>query len=260
MQIEFYKYHGTGNDFVLIDNRDSYLSKVENDLVVKMCDRKFGIGADGLILLEKHPTVDFTMIYYNADGNPGSMCGNGGRCIVSFAKFLNIISSEAVFETSDGLHSASVNGSQVSLKMNDVSEISINEEFTFLDTGSPHHVTMVEDLSRYDVYSKGKQIRNDRYGIAGANVNFVAQVESDLFSVRTFERGVEDETLSCGTGVTAVAIAMHATGKTNSEIIRLKTAGGDLEVSFHKTDNRYENVQLKGPVKQVFKGIWNEYT
>lgn len=256
MQIEFYKYHGTGNDFVLIDNRDSYLSKVENDLVVKMCDRKFGIGADGLILLEKHPTVDFTMIYYNADGNPGSMCGNGGRCIVSFAKFLNIISSEAVFETSDGLHSASVNGSQVSLKMNDVSEISINEEFTFLDTGSPHHVTMVEDLSRYDVYSKGKQIRNDRYGIAGANVNFVAQVESDLFSVRTFERGVEDETLSCGTGVTAVAIAMHATGKTNSEIIRLKTAGGDLEVSFHKTDTGYENVHLKGPAELVFKGIW----
>ena len=256
MQIEFYKYHGTGNDFVLIDNRDSHFSKVETDLVVKMCDRKFGIGADGLILLEEHPTVDFTMIYYNADGHPGSLCGNGGRCIVHFAKFLNIISSEAVFETSDGLHSASIIGSQISLKMNDVSEISINEDFTFLDTGSPHHVTMVEDLSQYDVYSKGKQIRNDRYGIAGSNVNFVTQEDSDLFSVRTFERGVEDETLSCGTGVTAVAIAMHATGKTNSEIIRLKTAGGDLEVSFHKTDNGYENVQLKGPAKQVFKGIW----
>ena len=169
MQIEFYKYHGTGNDFVLIDNRDSRFSKVETDLVVKMCDRKFGIGADGLILLEEHPTVDFTMIYYNADGHPGSLCGNGGRCIVHFAKFLNIISSEAVFETSDGLHSASIIGSQISLKMNDVSEISINEDFTFLDTGSPHHVTMVEDLSQYDVYSKGKQIRNDRYGIAGSN-------------------------------------------------------------------------------------------
>jgi diaminopimelate epimerase len=256
MQIEFYKYEGTGNDFVLIDNRDSHFSKVETDLVVKMCDRKFGIGADGLILLENHPTVDFTMIYYNADGHPGSMCGNGGRCIVHFAQFLNIISSEAVFEASDGLHNASIEGSQVSLKMNDVSEITIEEDFIFLDTGSPHHVTMVDDLAEFDVYSKGKQIRNDRYGIAGTNVNFVAQDESDLFSVRTFERGVEDETLSCGTGVTAVAIAMHATGKTTSEIIRLKTKGGDLEVSFHKTDTGYENVYLKGPAELVFKGIW----
>jgi diaminopimelate epimerase len=256
MQIEFYKYEGTGNDFVLIDNRDSHFSKVETDLVIKMCDRKFGIGADGLILLENHPTVDFTMIYYNADGHPGSMCGNGGRCIVHFAKFLNIISSEAVFEASDGLHKASIEGSQVSLKMSDVSEISMDEDFTFLDTGSPHHVTIVENLAEYDVYSKGKQIRNDRYGIAGSNVNFVAQEESDLFSVRTFERGVENETLSCGTGVTAVAIAMHATGKTTSELIRLKTSGGDLEVSFYKTDTGYENVHLKGPTKQVFKGIW----
>jgi diaminopimelate epimerase len=255
MQIEFYKYEGTGNDFVLIDNRDSHFSKVETDLVIKMCDRKFGIGADGLILLENHPTVDFTMIYYNADGHPGSMCGNGGRCIVHFAKFLNIISSEAVFEASDGLHKASIEGSQVSLKMSDVSEISMNEDFTFLDTGSPHHVTIVENLAEYDVYSEGKQIRNDRYGIAGSNVNFVAQEESDLFSVRTFERGVENETLSCGTGVTAVAIAMHATGKTTSELVRLKTSGGDLEVSFHKTDSGYENVHLKGPTKQVFKGI-----
>jgi len=256
MQIEFYKYEGTGNDFVLIDNRDSNFSKVETDLVIKMCDRKFGIGADGLILLEDHPTVDFTMIYYNADGHPGSMCGNGGRCIVHFAKFLNIISSEAVFEASDGLHKASIEGSEVSLEMSDVSEISVNENFTFLNTGSPHHVTMVENLAEYDVYSKGKQIRNDRYGIAGSNVNFVAQEESDLFSVRTFERGVEDETLSCGTGVTAVAIAMHATAKTTSEIIRLKTSGGELEVSFHKTDTGYENIRLKGPTKQVFKGIW----
>jgi len=256
MQIEFYKYEGTGNDFVLIDNRDSHFSKVETDLVIEMCDRKFGIGADGLILLENHPTVDFTMIYYNADGHPGSMCGNGGRCIVHFAKFLNIISSEAVFEASDGLHKGSIEGSQVSLKMSDVSEISINEDFTFLDTGSPHHVTIVENLAEYDVYSRGKQIRTDRYGIAGSNVNFVAQEASDLFSVRTFERGVENETLSCGTGVTAVAIAMHATGKTTSELIRLKTSGGDLEVSFNKTDTGYENVHLKGPTKQVFKGIW----
>lgn len=256
MQIEFYKYQGTGNDFVIVDNRDLQFPKNDTKLIARLCDRHFGIGADGLLLLEKHPSVDFTMVYYNADGNSGSMCGNGGRCIIHFAEFLNIISSEAVFETSDGLHQASIEGPLVSLKMKDVSEISITEDFTFLDTGSPHHVTLVENLDDLDVYSEGKNIRNDRYGIAGANVNFVAQVGSDTFSVRTYERGVEDETLSCGTGVTAVGIAMHATGKTTSETITLKTPGGDLEVSFHKTDTGYENIYLKGSAIQVFKGIW----
>ncbi len=256
MQIEFYKYQGTGNDFILMDNRNQLFSKNDTNLVAGMCDRKFGIGADGLILLEGHPSLDFTMTYYNADGNLSSMCGNGGRCIVHFARFLGIISSEATFEAVDGIHEARIEGDTVSLKMNDVSEVTLQESAVFLDTGSPHHVTLVDDLSNYDVYSEGKKIRNTLYGKAGANVNFVAQETIDTFSVRTYERGVEDETLSCGTGVTAVAIGMHAMGKTTSENIILKTPGGTLEVSFQHTQADYKNVHLKGPAVQVFKGYW----
>jgi diaminopimelate epimerase len=256
MQIEFYKYQGTGNDFIFIDNRNQIFSKNDTNLVAGMCDRKFGIGADGLILLEVHPSLDFTMTYYNADGNLSSMCGNGGRCIVHFASFLGIITSEATFEAVDGVHEARIEGDTVSLKMNDVSEVTLTKDVVFLDTGSPHHVTMVDDLDHYDVYSEGKKIRNALYGNAGANVNFVAQEAGDIFSVRTYERGVEDETLSCGTGVTAVAIGMHAMGKTASENIILKTPGGTLEVSFQYTKSGYINVYLKGPAEQVFKGYW----
>ncbi|MEM7087030.1 MAG: diaminopimelate epimerase [Bacteroidota bacterium] len=257
MQIEFYKYQGTGNDFIFIDNREMGFDKNNTELVANMCDRKFGVGADGLILLEDHASAHFKMVYFNADGNLSSMCGNGGRCIVHFAKFLGIISSEAIFEAVDGMHAATIDGTEVRLKMNDVSDISIAEDFVFLDTGSPHHVALVPDLELFDVYSEGKKIRNLQYGKAGANVNFVAGEGNDVFSVRTYERGVEDETLSCGTGVTAVAIAMHAIGKATSETIGLKTPGGDLRVSFVKENFRYTNVYLMGPTKQVFKGIWS---
>ena len=257
MQIEFYKYQGTGNDFIFIDNRQLGFNTKNTELVAKMCDRRFGIGADGLILLENHPAADFRMVYFNADGNLSSMCGNGGRCIVHFAKFLGIITSEANFEAVDGMHSATIEGKQVRLKMNDVSDISISDDFVFLNTGSPHHVTMVTQLEQFDVYSEGKKIRNQQYGKAGANVNFVAQEGNNTFSVRTYERGVEDETLSCGTGVTAVAIAMHAMGNTTSETIDLKTPGGHLQVSFVKKDATYTKVHLMGPAKQVFKGIWS---
>ncbi|MCW9037853.1 diaminopimelate epimerase, partial [Altibacter sp.] len=207
MAFEFYKYQGTGNDFVMIDNRQHIFSKNNTKLVAQLCDRKFGIGADGLILLEPHATAHFSMVYYNADGNLSSMCGNGGRCIVHFAKHLGIIDSKAEFEAVDGMHEATVEGDLVSLKMNNVTAVSRSEDFVFLDTGSPHHVEIVDDVAKFEVFERGRSIRNDRYGKAGANVNFVTPKENDIFSVRTYERGVEDETLSCGTGVTAVAIA-----------------------------------------------------
>ena len=257
MQIEFYKYQGTGNDFIFIDNREMGFDKENSQLVASMCDRKFGVGADGLILLEDHPTAHFKMVYFNADGNLSSMCGNGGRCIVHFAKFLGLISSEANFEAVDGMHAATIDGEHVRLKMNDVLDVSISEDFVFLNTGSPHHVALVPQLEQFDVYSEGKKIRNLIYGKEGANVNFVAPEGNNTFSVRTYERGVEDETLSCGTGVTAVAIAMHAIGKASSETIGLKTPGGNLQVSFDKVDSVYTNVYLMGPAKQVFKGIWS---
>ncbi len=256
MQIEFYKYQGTGNDFIIIDNRFNNFNKNNTKLVAQLCDRKFGIGADGLLLLEEHSEVDFTMVYYNSDGNISSMCGNGGRCIVHFAKHLGIIDKETHFEAADGMHEATINGNTVALKMNDVTEIELEKDFTYLHTGSPHHVAMVTNLTSFDVFTRGRSIRNEQYGNEGSNVNFVQPLENDKFSVRTYERGVEDETLSCGTGVTAVAIAMHAQGKTASEKIRLSTPGGELEVRFRKTVKGYEDVFLTGSAVQVFKGIW----
>lgn len=255
MELQFYKYQGTGNDFVLVDNRLLGFPKNDTKLVAKLCDRKFGIGADGLILLEEHPSVDFTMVYYNADGNVSSMCGNGGRCITHFANFLGIIETTAIFEAIDGLHEATIENKLIHLKMHDVTEIKHEKEITFLDTGSPHHVEMVENLSGFDVVTNGRNIRNNRYGTAGSNINFVEELSVNTFSVRTYERGVEDETLSCGTGVTAVALAMHATGKATSEKVVLQQPGGTLQITFSKTQKGYENIFLIGPATQVFKGI-----
>ena len=252
----FYKYQGTGNDFVLIDNRLDKFSKNNTKLVSNLCDRNFGIGADGLILLENHPSADFKMVYYNADGNLSSMCGNGGRCITHFAKLLGIIESKAVFEAADGTHEATIHDDHVSLRMSDVSAIEVFENYTFLDTGSPHHVELVNNLSDFDVKLKGAAIRYNIYGKEGANVNFVEAMEKNVFSVRTYERGVEAETLSCGTGVTAVAIALFETGKTTNHKVKLKTPGGILTVRFTKTEMGYQDVFLEGPVKLVFKGTW----
>ncbi|HNP69192.1 MAG TPA: diaminopimelate epimerase [Aequorivita sp.] len=256
MEFTFYKYQGTGNDFVIIDNREEFFPKENTELVAKICDRRFGVGADGLLLLENHPSVDFMMVYYNSDGNLSSMCGNGGRCIAHFAKFLGIISEKTTFEAVDGMHEAMVSDDWVSLKMNNVEKVKVSENFTFLNTGSPHHVEMVSGLENYDVFTNGRNIRNEIYGKEGSNVNFVEQNDAANFSVRTYERGVEDETLSCGTGVTAVAIAMFENGKTSEDKVILKTPGGQLQVRFEKAGSGYKNVYLEGPATQVFKGIW----
>jgi len=256
MQITFYKYEGTGNDFVMIDNRQNIFPKTNLKLIERLCDRRFGIGADGLILLENDLVTNFKMVYYNSDGNESSMCGNGGRCLVAFAKRLNVIQNSATFIATDGLHHATLleNG-YVSLQMKDVDEVKIEDNYVFLNTGSPHHVILVEDLENWDVKNNGAKIRySDLYGKAGSNVNFVKQKTDNHFAIRTYERGVEDETLSCGTGATAVAIAMNAIGKTNSHTIKMDVEGGQLEVSFDKVDDRFINVFLKGPATFVFKG------
>ncbi|MCF6307987.1 MAG: diaminopimelate epimerase [Flavobacteriaceae bacterium] len=256
MKFTFYKYQGTGNDFVIIDNRTNFFPKDDIALVAKICHRKFGVGADGLLLLEENSKVDFTMVYYNADGNLGSMCGNGGRCMVHFANFLGIIDDKTIFEAVDGLHEATIKEGIVSLKMNDVAEIKTTSDYIFLDTGSPHHVALVSDLETYNVEKEGAFIRNNTYGKEGSNINFVEPISETIFAVRTYERGVEAETLSCGTGVTAVAIALFETNKISSNKITLRTQGGDLKVSFNKTKKGYENVYLIGPATQVFKGVW----
>ena len=259
MQIKFYKYQGTGNDFVMIDNRNDFFPKSNTKLIENLCDRRFGIGADGLILLENDNSTDFRMVYYNSDGNESSMCGNGGRCLVAFAKKLEVINNNATFIATDGLHHASIDTDGiVSLQMKDVDEVKIDDEYVFLNTGSPHHVTLVTDLEEYDVKTNGAAIRySDLYGKAGSNVNFVNQLADNHFRIRTYERGVEDETLSCGTGATATAIAMNAIGKTNSNNIDINVEGGKLKVSFEKTDKGYEMVFLVGPATFVFEGEIN---
>jgi diaminopimelate epimerase len=257
MRIQFYKYEGTGNDFIMIDNRNLEFPKKDIKLVKKLCDRRFGIGADGLILLENDSETDFRMVYYNSDGNQSSMCGNGGRCIVAFAKQLNIIQDAvATFIAIDGLHQAIIQSdSKVSLQMKNVPEVVINENYVFLNTGSPHHIQFVEDLKNYDVKKMGASIRyGDLYGKEGSNVNFVSQVSESEYDIRTYERGVEDETLSCGTGATAVAIAMNALSKTDKNKITINVLGGKLEVIFEKRNDRYSHIYLNGPATFVFSG------
>jgi diaminopimelate epimerase len=255
MELTFYKYQGTGNDFVMIDNRLQQFDKNNTELVAKLCDRRFGIGADGLILLENHPSLDFKMVYYNADGNESSMCGNGGRCITAFAKQLGIIQNKASFEAIDGLHNAKIEDDVVKLQMQDVISVNKHHQHVFLNTGSPHHVQMENNLSELAIKEIGSKIRYGQpYNEKGANVNFVKKLSENTFQVRTYERGVEDETLSCGTGVTAVALAMFETGETKSNLVSLETEGGKLQVSFEKQNGIYRNIWLIGPAVHVFKG------
>ncbi len=255
MKQTFYKYQGTGNDFVMIDNRQLVVDKKDTKYINFMCDRRFGIGADGLILLENHDTLDFKMIYFNADGKESSMCGNGGRCIVAFAKFLGIIENRTSFEAIDGLHHAEIEGDRVKLQMQDVTYLEQFDSHVFLNTGSPHHVQMESDLEQLNIKKVGSEIRyGSPYNDVGTNVNFVSKVSEAVFSVRTYERGVEDETLSCGTGVTAVALAMNYIGETDKNLITLNVEGGKLQVSFEKDGQGYKNIWLIGPAMQVFKG------
>jgi diaminopimelate epimerase len=256
MLATFFKYQGTGNDFIMIDNRN-FDFKINAKIIKKLCDRRFGIGADGLILLENDNSSDFKMVYFNADGNESTMCGNGGRCIVAFAKKLNIINNKTTFKAIDGLHEAEIDENEnVHLKMNDVAEISSNGLSFFLNTGSPHHVEWFENIADLDIKNLGAKVRYDEiYQPSGCNVNFIQTISDSKIIVRTYERGVEDETLSCGTGVTAAAIAFHFSGKTKSKTIEINTLGGSLQVKFNPIDDRYEDVFLVGPATFVFEGI-----
>lgn len=259
MNFTFYKYQGTGNDFVIIDNRNLNFPKNNTKLVNYLCDRRFGIGADGLMLLENDNSSDFKMIYFNSDGSESTMCGNGGRCLTAFAKKIGIISSDTKFIAIDGLHHATITEENiVSLQMIDVKEIKIEPNYVFLNTGSPHHVQFVDNLKDFDVKTEGAKIRySDLYGKAGSNINFVEQISENEFSIRTYERGVEDETLSCGTGATAVAIAMHKLGKTTNSIVTINVEGGTLQVKFDAENGIYKNVHLIGPATFVFEGEIN---
>ncbi len=264
----FWKYHGTGNDFVMVDDRAHAFDVADHGRIAYLCHRRFGIGADGLILLRRAEGYDFEMVYFNADGRPSTMCGNGGRCTVAFAKYLGIIAEETRFLAVDGPHDARVEpDGTVRLRMIDVGPArpaGVGEGDVFLHTGSPHHVHFLDPaegpaLAGFDVYGAGHDIRYDpAYDPAGVNVNFV-EIPADPahpWPVRTYERGVEDETLSCGTGVTAVALAASRRGAASP--VRLQTPGGLLEVSFSpRPDGGFANVWLSGPAVRVFGGEIN---
>ncbi len=258
MRLVFHKYHGTGNDFILIDNRMNIFNPDEK-IISALCRRRLGIGADGLMVLTNHPEADFEMKYYNADGKEGTMCGNGGRCMAAFAAFLNIIDLETTFMAVDGIHKAKLvaesgNITEVSLKMQDVPVIRQADNYFLIDTGSPHYVEFVHDIDDIDIYEKGKKIRWDkRFQPEGLNVNFVEVTESGL-KVVTFERGVEDVTLSCGTGVTASALAASVLDGKDAGYYDVATAGGNLSVRFKKEDGKFTDIWLEGPAKRVFSG------
>ncbi|MBX2924801.1 MAG: diaminopimelate epimerase [Chitinophagaceae bacterium] len=257
MTIQFSKYQGTGNDFVILDNRNGAYNALTNEQVKLLCDRKFGIGADGLMLLNEHAPYDFEMVYYNADGNEGSMCGNGGRCLVKFAYHSGIVEQEYRFIATDGEHEAEIDISgTVKLKMKDVDQISNQDEYSVLNTGSPHYVTFVPDVKKVNVVEEGRRIRYSKpFSKEGINVNFVENIDDDTIFVRTYERGVENETLSCGTGVTAAAlVAAHNTNGFNG--VNVQTPGGNLSVEFTISEDgeKFSDIWLSGPAELVYKG------
>ncbi|MES2477582.1 MAG: diaminopimelate epimerase [Bacteroidota bacterium] len=250
----FYKYQGAGNDFILIDNRHQQV-QLDINQIAFLCDRRLGIGADGLMLLESSDGYHFRMVYYNSDGNESTMCGNGGRCITAFARHLNLIEEDAFFLAIDGTHQAQyTKDNNIALQMNDVKDIAHFDTHSILNTGSPHYVVWANHVADIDVYTQGKAIRNKlEFAPKGINVNFAETTDEGLY-VRTYERGVEDETLSCGTGVTACAIASTFDETGNFEK-KIQTPGGLLQVSFTKDNpDTAVNVVLTGPAKFVFEG------
>ncbi|MFU1857808.1 diaminopimelate epimerase [Sphingobacterium sp. CZ-UAM] len=256
-KVRFSKYQGAGNDFILVDNRDNSFNRTDEALVKRLCDRRFGIGADGLMLLQNKENYDFEMIYYNADGREGSMCGNGGRCIVAFAHDLGVITDKTAFLAVDGVHHASLSADLVNLQMIDVREFGRDGEAYILQTGSPHYVSFVTNLKEKNVFQDGFAIRNNAtYAKEGINVNFIEKEEQGYF-LRTFERGVEDETYACGTGATAAAMAVALQSELQGDInIPIRVLGGQLYVSFHKDGHNFTEVFLKGPAQFVFEGLF----
>ena len=257
MQLHFYKYQGTGNDFIIADNRKDEYSGLTATQINHLCNRRFGIGADGLMLLNEKPGYDFEMKYYNADGKEGSMCGNGGRCITKFAYHLGIHRDMYRFLATDGSHNAEIDiDGIVSLKMKDVQNIRKFHNDYIVDTGSPHYIKLVSNVMDMDVYKKGYEIRNSKEFVdEGININFVEQMnEVDKIIVRTYERGVEDETHSCGTGVTAAALVCFHNENGFNEV-EVKTLGGTLSVEYDKiNDTHFENIWLCGPAEKVYEG------
>lgn len=255
MKIAFEKYHGTGNDFIAIDNRNGAHNGLKTETIQRWCRRRFGIGSDGLMLIQESKTADFEMVFFNPDGSK-SLCGNGSRCAVVFAKKLGLARQSGTFLTTDGLHAYRIlDNDVVAIQMRDVGRPVKVRKHRFLDTGSPHLVVKSKDVDQVNVLKHGRRLRHlpafeDR---GGTNVNFAAPLGENEIGVRTYERGVEAETLSCGTGVTAVALALASDGITGSPV-KVHTHGGVLQVEFVQTEEGFEGVWLTGPVSHVYSG------
>jgi diaminopimelate epimerase len=280
MSLAFVKYEGAGNDFILIDNRGGIWqdfvasSKAsegsEKSLIARLCHPKFGIGADGLMLLQDKEGYDFEMVYFNSDGGKSSMCGNGGRCIAAWAFSLGIGEMEGSvhFWAPDGAHSAmhlpkstnptTLSTEWISLSMNDVESVeALDDQCYELNTGSPHFVSIKsENIHEIDLVAWARGIRyNADYAAAGINVNAVNIIDDTHIAMRTYERGVEGETLSCGTGVTAAALSLATMKSLGGGLIHVSTRGGDLSVAFSRSPSGFCNIQLQGPTRMVFSGI-----
>lgn len=255
MIITFNKYQGAGNDFIIIDNRNGSVNPDNSKLINILCDRRFGIGADGLILVSGHKEGDYEMKYFNSDGKIGSMCGNGGRCTAHFAWKSGIAGTQQRFQAYDGIHEAIVTNDHVNLQMSNVSGYKIIDGNYFINTGSPHYIVFSDDVDKIDVATEGKRLRwSEKFAPGGTNVNFVQVTENGLY-VRTFERGVEEETLACGTGVTASAIVSALKGHSDKNSVNVKARGGDLKVDFLINNDLITNIWLYGPATFVFEGM-----
>jgi diaminopimelate epimerase len=260
MEYVFDKYEGAGNDFIIIDGRLKNFVSLNNSQIKKLCDRNFGIGSDGLIILNNHDDLDFEMIYYNSNGNLSSMCGNGARCIAAFAYQKKISSFNLKFQAFDGEHEAVIEKNNlVKLKMNDVFEINEYKDGILIDTGSPHYIKLVKNLSKINVKVMGSLIRySNQFKKEGINVNFIQKVNSELFKIRTYERGIEKETLACGTGAVAASLAIYHKGITDGLTqITMKALGGELTTNFNKTSKGFNQIHLTGEARKVYSGIIN---
>lgn len=258
MLFNFQKYQGTGNDFIIIDNRDLKFPKDDIQIIERICDRRFGIGADGLMLVENADGYDFKMVYYNSDGRQSTMCGNGGRCIAAFVMKNKIANEKGQFVAIDGPHDYTINQEGlVRLNMIDVNKIEKSDGDFILFTGSPHYVKFVDNVENTDIFNDGRSIRyNEKYKQEGINVNFVEK-DKNVCKLRTYERGVEDETYSCGTGTVAAALSIAEKFNLSNGPIHLETKGGSLNVYFEKKDEVYSDIWLEGPAKFVFEGVLN---
>lgn len=255
-RITFCKYQGTGNDFVMLNNLDGGYDDLTLENIRFLCDRKMGIGADGLILLSAKEGFDFEVDYYNSDGSK-SFCGNGARCSVEFAREAGVIQDKATFWAIDGKHKAFIKDGMVELEMMPVRFFTRDGEAYVMDTGSPHFVSLTHDLDKTDIVSFGKDIRyGEQYAKEGINVNQMQVIALNAISVRTYERGVEDETLSCGTGVTACALTYKLMNNIGDGSVSVRTRGGELIVRSGEYNEArgFEDIWLCGPAKKVFDG------